>query len=123
MEQKKVILCIDDDQEILDSLRTILETKNYLVKEADTYESAIKEFDNTKPDFVLVDLMMDKIDAGMKIVKNIRELDKKVPVYLLSGVGNQFHSNCDATEVGFNGVFQKPIKPQLLLEVISDKLD
>lgn len=122
MKSKKLILCIDDDQEILDSLRLILEANNYRVADALTSEDGLCAFEKEKPDMVIVDLMMESVDSGMNFVEKIRKNEKKIPIYLLSGVGDQFHNSCDETAVGFDGVFQKPLKPDTLLKIIGNRI-
>ncbi len=53
---KHVVLHIDDDPEFIDSMRLILEKGGYILEEAASSEEGIKQFKETKPDFVIVDL-------------------------------------------------------------------
>ncbi len=119
---KHVILCIDDDQDVLDSLRVVLEGNDYVMVEARSAEEGLKVYKQNSPDFILVDLMMEEVDAGRSLVKELRLLDNKAPVYMLSSVGDSLSSNVDYSELGLNGVFQKPIDFTTLLSTLKAKL-
>lgn len=117
-----VILCIDDDKDYLYSLRMILEAKDYVMEEALSAEEGLRVYKDTDPDFIMVDLMMESIEAGKIFVKELRLLNNNAPVYMLSSVGDALASNIDVTELGLQGVFQKPIEPNTLLKTLEAKL-
>jgi DNA-binding response OmpR family regulator len=119
---KHVVLCIDDDQDFLDTFRLILETSGYIMEEADSAETGLKKYQETQPDLVIVDLMMEEIDSGTSFVKELRLLGNTAPVYLLSSTGDQFFMATDYTELGLDGVFQKPIQPDVLRSTLREKL-
>ena len=119
---KFVILCIDDDKDYLYSLRMILEANDYIMEEALSAEEGVKVYKDTNPDFIMVDLMMESIEAGKTFVKELRLLNNSAPVYMLSSVGDALASNIDVTELGLQGVFQKPIEPNTLLKTLEVKL-
>ena len=121
-EGKHVVLCIDDDKDYLDSLRMILEGNGYVMEEAGTAEEGLKVYKKTNPDFVIVDLMMESIEAGKEFVKELRLLNNQAPVYMLSSVGDALASNIDVSELGLQGVFQKPIGVDTLLSTLKAKL-
>jgi len=119
---KYVILCIDDDKDVLDSLRVILENNGYEMAGAVTAEEGLKVFKQVKPDLIIVDLMMESVDAGKALVKELRLLNNTAPVYMLSSVGDSLASNVDFAELGLTGVFQKPININTLLSTLKLKL-
>lgn len=119
---KFVILYIDDDQDFLDAVRTILESAGYIMVEAQSAEAGLKVYKESKPDFVIVDLMMEEVDAGTTFVKELRAMGNKAPIYMLSSVGDSLSTSTDYTALGLNGVFQKPIDPNTLLSVLKAKL-
>jgi DNA-binding response OmpR family regulator len=121
-EDKYVVLCIDDDKDYLDSLRMILEGNGYIMEEAGSAEEGLKVYKKTNPDFVVVDLMMESIEAGKNFVKELRLLNNQAPVYMLSSVGDALASNIDVSELGLQGVFQKPINVDTLLSTLKAKL-
>ena len=119
---KKKILLIDDDPAILDSIRMILESSGYNVTTAQTSEDGLAEFKKKKPDLVLCDMMMESIDEGIKIVREMKWINKSTPVYLLSSIGSATANNINIEELGFNGMFQKPVDLDNMLAVIEKQL-
>ncbi len=119
---KYVILTIDDDADFLAAMRMVIEGSGYIMAEAKSAEEGLNVYKKTNPDLILVDLMMEEIDSGTSFVKELRLLDNKAPVYLLSAAGDEMADNIDYAQFGFAGVFQKPIKNERLLNVIKAKL-
>jgi DNA-binding response OmpR family regulator len=119
---KFVILAIDDDEDVLYSLRMVVENNGYEMVEAFSAEEGLKAYKKETPDFIIVDLMMESVDAGKNFVKELKLLDNKAPVYMLSSVGDALASNIDYTELGLDGVFQKPIDSNTLLTTLKKKL-
>ncbi|MFW6152034.1 MAG: response regulator transcription factor [Verrucomicrobiota bacterium] len=121
-EGKPVILCVDDDADFLDSMRTIIESNDYIMDTAPSAEQGLRKFKEEKPDLVLVDLMMEEIDSGTNLVKETKLVDKQTPVIMLSSVGDDLTRNVDYSEMGMDGVLQKPVDPEHLLSTIEAKL-
>lgn len=119
---KYVILAIDDDDDVLYSLRMVLENNGYVMVEADSAEEGLKQYKKHNPDFMLVDLMMESIDAGKNFVKELKILKNSAPTYMLSSVGDALSSNINYAELGLDGVFQKPIDTQVLLNTLKKRL-
>jgi len=119
---KFVVLCVDDDQDLLNVLRTTIEANGYLMEEADSAEEGLKAYKKTQPDFILVDLMMESVDAGTTFAKELRVLGNQIPVYMLSSVGDQIAQAIDPAQIGLSGVLQKPINPKTLLGLLAAHL-
>ena len=119
---KHVILYIDDDQDFLTAVRTIVESNGYIMVDAQSAEDGLKAYKESNPDFVIVDLMMEEVDAGTNFVKELKALGNKAPIYMLSSVGDNFSMSTDYSAMGLSGIFQKPISPSTLLSVLKAKL-
>jgi len=119
---KHVVLCVDDDQDFLDSMKTIIESNHYLVDIAASAEEGLQRYKAEKPDLVIVDLMMEEVDSGTNLVKEIKSLGPTPPVYMLSSVGDGLNLSTDYTQLGLAGVLQKPINPQILLATLKARL-
>ena len=117
-----VILCVDDDQDLLDAMRLVLEKNGYSVVEARTGDIGLRKYTECNPDLIIVDLMMEEVDSGTGLVRNLKAEGNTKPVYMLSSVGDNLNVNIDYAELGLSGVFQKPIANQQLLAVIRVKL-
>ncbi len=121
-KNKKLILCIDDDADILNSLTIILENEGYGVNYAQSGEDGLRLFKEVNPDFILVDLMMEQVDAGTKLVKNLKLAGNTAPVYMLSSVGDQLSETVNYEDVGLNGVLSKPVQKDALLSIIKAQI-
>jgi DNA-binding response OmpR family regulator len=119
---KHVILILDDDPDILESLRVVLEANNYHVVTAGSAEEGLRSYKASKPDLLIVDLMMEEIDAGTAFVKEVRALGNTAPIYVLSTVGDNLSMTTDFSALGLSGVLQKPINSDLLLMLLKSKL-
>jgi len=82
----------------------------------------LKVYKDAQPDLVIVDLMMEEVDAGTQFVKEVKAMGHKTPIYMLSSVGDNLSMTTDYTNLGLDGVLQKPIDPQTLLNILKSKL-
>ncbi len=121
-EGKFVILCIDDDPDILDSLRVILESNGYRYIGALTAEEGLRLYQEQSPDLVIVDLMIEEVDSGANFVKGLKLLGGNAPIYLLSSVGDALNVSTSYAELGFTGILQKPVSVRTLLTLLAQKL-
>ncbi|OGV48415.1 MAG: hypothetical protein A2X49_06955 [Lentisphaerae bacterium GWF2_52_8] len=121
-DNKYVILYVDDDQDMLESVRAILEANGYIMEEAQTAELGLKKYKQCQPDLILVDLMMEEVDSGTNFAKELRFLNNNIPVYMLSSVGDSLNQQTSYSALGLAGIFQKPISPEKLLKTLKAKL-
>ncbi|HBG25532.1 MAG: hypothetical protein A2Y10_05240 [Planctomycetes bacterium GWF2_41_51] len=121
-EKKFVILAIDDDPDVLNGLRIILEAGGMEMVEAYSAEEGLRKYKETKPDFILVDLMMEEVDAGLNFVKEMKILNNKAPIYMLSTVGDSLSQNMSYSELGLDGLLQKPVNNKTLLKIIQARI-
>lgn len=119
---KPVILCVDDDADILQTLRLVLEKNGYAMVCACSAEEGLARYAEAQPDLVIVDLMMEQVDAGTLLVQRLKAEGSAVPIFMLSSVGDELNSTVDASELGLSGVFQKPIEPKALLGMLQARL-
>ena len=119
---KHVILYVEDDPDFVASMQTILDANGYEMVHAPTGEEGLKVYKAECPDLVIVDLMMEEVDAGTQFVKEIRLLGNKAPIYMLSSVGDAMAVQTSYDDLGLDGVFQKPVNTDELLTVMKAKL-
>lgn len=119
---KKVILAIDDDADIIEALRLVVEANGYAMIDASTAEEGLKVYKANNPDLIIVDLMMEEIDAGINFIKELRLIGNQAPVYMLTSVGDNLNETINYAELGISGVFQKPVDNNNLLSVLKTKL-
>ncbi|MBS3820692.1 MAG: response regulator [Planctomycetes bacterium] len=121
-DKKHTILCVDDDPDVLEYLRAVLEAEGYNFIRADTAEAGLKTYKQSNPDIVIADLMMESVDAGTQFVKDLKLEGNTAPVFMLSSVGDDLSRQIDPSAIGLAGVFQKPVNKERLLKIISNKL-
>lgn len=90
METKKLLI-IDDDEDILESLKVILESHNFSVNTASDREQGLKQISINKPDLIILDNMMDTDLEGYGMLNEFRKDDslKSIPVIMYSGMAEQ----------------------------------
>ncbi len=119
MADMKKILIIDDDIDFREQARIVLEANNYQVLEAEDGATGLSLIKSQNPDFILLDVMMEEVDAGVKLAENIANLNIKVPVVILSSFANAAAQVFDTSAVPVKAYLQKPLKSDELLAVIK----
>jgi len=80
------ILVIDDEPGIRDLLDTLLRRKGYDVVLAESGQKGLDLFRRERPDVIVLDLKMPGMD-GLSVLQQVRSLDSKKPVIVLTGAG------------------------------------
>ena len=122
-EGKHVVLYVEDDADYQDMVREILEAADFEMVAASSAEEGIRAWDTEKPDLVIVDLMMEEVDAGTSLITDLRARGCDVPIYMLSSVGDDLAMSMDYSALGLAGVFQKPIDGRSLVTILRARLD
>ncbi|MFW6154355.1 MAG: response regulator transcription factor [Planctomycetota bacterium] len=116
------ILCVDDDADVREILRIILDANGYATQLAASAEEGLRLSKQAAPDAVIVDLMMEEIDSGVRFVKDLRAEGSTAPVIMLSSVGDAMNATIDAADLHLDGVLQKPIAEATLISLLRRKL-
>jgi DNA-binding response OmpR family regulator len=119
---KHVILVVDDDPDILETLKVVLESNDYAFVGAGSAEEGLKAYRQHQPDLIIVDLMMEEIDSGTGMVTQLKAEGNTAPVYMLSSVGDDLSLEASYSDLGLSGVFQKPLDHNRLLKILETKL-
>ncbi|TNF46137.1 sigma-54-dependent Fis family transcriptional regulator, partial [bacterium] len=115
-----IVLVVDDEKRVRESVRAILEDEGYSVLEADSGESALNKVAGDRPDAVLLDVWMPGID-GIETLKGIRQQDRDLPVIIMSGHGN-IETAVSATKLGAYDFLEKPLSLDRLNLVLRNAL-
>lgn len=119
---KPVVLCVDDDPDVLETIRILLENLGCTAVCACSAEEGLKKFKSEAPDLVIADMMMEEVDSGSGLARDLKLAGCTVPVYLLSSVGDALRNNTNYADLSFSGVFQKPIKRDVLERTLKKEL-
>ncbi|SRR6266567_2124901 len=114
---KKQILVVDDEPNVLVTYQLILQQQGFAVTAAISSEEARRCIDSVNIDLLLCDLSLEKQESGFDVIEYARKKDAKIPVALLTGYATQ-DANDWASERGIPVLF-KPIDIQHLLETIN----
>ncbi len=109
------ILIVDDEVDILDLLAYNLEKEGFKVERAMDGEMAIEMATSFRPDMILLDIMMPKMD-GIETCRRIREIPGLEGIYVVFLTArSEEYSELAGFEVGGDDYIAKPIKPRVLM--------
>jgi DNA-binding response OmpR family regulator len=82
------ILIIDDDKDLLKSLKAILEGDNYKVSTANDAKTGLNMFNEHKPDLLLLDVMMDSDLEGQRLAHSLKSdsENRDLPILIITGM-------------------------------------
>jgi len=133
--QTKSILVIDDNDDIRGLLSLVLQKEGYEVLEAAGGSEALIKINESKPDLILLDVMMPGLSglevlavmmpglSGLEVLATIRESREKkiseVPVIMITAKSTIDDIDA-AIELGANSYIVKPFRPANLVEKVSE---
>tara|TARA_A100001011_G_C14305169_1_gene842738 strand:+ start:2023 stop:3351 length:1329 start_codon:yes stop_codon:yes gene_type:complete len=118
----KTVLIIDDEIDICNNIKVILEDEGYKADIALNSDDALISLKNVSYNLVILDVWLDnsKYD-GLEILKQIRK-DKDIPVIIISGHGN-IEMAVSAIKDGANEFIEKPFNTERLLLSVSRSIE
>lgn len=118
------ILIVDDDPDIIDAGRLVLEREGYEVAGAPNRADGMKRLEEDKPDLLILDVMMEEPDDGLRMAREIRKTGNTLPIIMLTSVNAAMGLNIDKDgEIVPVDEFQpKPVEPQTLVAKVKKLL-
>jgi DNA-binding response OmpR family regulator len=120
MDNLLKVLIVDDAAEIREILRIHLMSWNYAVVEAGDGGSALVAVNMEKPDLIILDYFMPKMD-GLSVLEKIRDLKNDVPVIMLTTNPEQ-NTAVQCFRKGADDFVAKPFDPDFLEIVVKRTL-
>ncbi|MBI3781912.1 MAG: response regulator, partial [Deltaproteobacteria bacterium] len=108
------ILVVDDQEELRESVRSLLMRDGHRVLTAESGEEALGLFEKNQVHLVLLDYFMPRM-TGDDVVREIRKLDPFVQIILLTGYSGQKPARAMMTELDIQGYHDKADGPEKLL--------
>ena len=117
MAERTKILIIDDDKDIADLVKLVLETADFEVEAASCPESAYDKAKDYRPDAILLDLRMPKVD-GWTIFKQIRDDNSfdAVPIAILTAKSKQVDQMVGLHIMNADAYITKPFGKRELID-------
>ena len=122
MESKKTILVVDDERDLVETIKIRLVAEGFQVIEAFDGFQGLEKVKAQNPDLVLLDVMMPKLN-GYQVCREIKKSDrlKNIPVIMLTSK-TQESDKFWGVEVGADDYLAKPFEFDLLLQSIHRQL-
>ncbi|MDW8327231.1 MAG: response regulator [Anaerolineales bacterium] len=123
MENKKRVVCVEDEPAMIDLIRLILERKGYEVIGANGGREGLDVIQREKPDVVLLDLMMPDMD-GWEVYQKMKahEQTKDIPVIVVTARAQSIDKVLGLHIAKVDDYITKPFGPQDLVESVEKVL-
>ena len=120
MADPKTILIVDDDRELVEGLRTLLEKQGFRIMTASDGHQAKNLIYNQPPDLVILDMMMHRM-GGYPVLEHFRDKPDAPPFIMITANEGSRHK-AYAEYLGVVDYLRKPFAMERLLEAVSKAL-
>lgn len=130
-EKIKKILLVDDDIDLLEQNKVLMESKGFEVVTAESGKEGFEVFNKIQPDAAVVDLIMEEYDSGFILCHKIKKTDhgKNIPVLILTSAtydtGFKFSTETDEEKewIKCDGILNKPVVMDELITKLDNYLE
>lgn len=126
------ILIIDDDRDLVESIRIVLESRKYGVRTAYNGKEGYQRIQEKSPDLIILDVMMATDTEGFSLAYKLRNNPdyKEIPIIMVTGftkkmaeTGPEKFQHIMGENWPVTQLLEKPIDPEELLSVIGGVLE
>jgi CheY-like chemotaxis protein len=125
-KRKRFIMVVDDEENVVELVKRILETDGYQVATASNGDMLRALLTRNKPDLILLDILMPNVDGYTLCSEKKSGRDTKdIPVVMLTGLGYELNKELAilnkelAITSGADGYINKPINSANLLDTVA----
>ncbi len=128
MGGQKRVLIVDDDSDFASAIEKIVVSAGYEVETSGDVDQGMKAIERSRPDVVLLDVMMERFDDGFNMCRDIKQDDRyrDIPIIILTAVtevtGLKFSPETDGDYLQAEALLQKPVSSDVLLDKIKELL-
>jgi len=124
----KTILIVDDDPDFQNAVKTILGNADFKCIQAYSMKEGLDTISVTKPDLVILDVMMEDISAGFRFARELRNQEKQngsstIPILMVTNIRNitgiNFKNQMNAQLLLVDNFLEKPVEPETLIENVK----
>ena len=120
---QKTILVVDDDPDIVLANRLVLESAGYAVEEAESGEACLAKMRASRPDLVLMDVMMANPLDGYYTTQQIADDPhlRGIPILMISSITTSQYAVAFPTDqyLAIREFISKPVEPEVLLRKVK----
>jgi DNA-binding response OmpR family regulator len=117
MADKKLILIVDDDNELSDGIRAVLESHGHKVVQARDGQQGKNLIYQQRPDLVILDMMMPRM-GGYPVLEHFRDKKDAPPIIMITANEGSRHK-AYAEYLGVVDYIRKPFAMERLLEAVN----
>ena len=118
------IYLIDDDPDVTEAGKLVLEKAGHQVSAWNQAAEGIKAIQAAAPDLLVLDIMMQNLDDGIVMARQLKKDGCKFPILMLTSVGRVTGLNfgADSEMLPVEAFIEKPVKPAVLIEQVEKLL-
>ncbi len=123
------ILIIDDDPDIIEAMKVVLENKGYEVRSAQDGAEGMERLKEARPALIILDVMMRTSQEGFELSRELKHNAQyqDIPILMLTAVkqktGLDFKDTAgDTSWLPVEEFLDKPVRPDVLLEKVAELL-
>ena len=115
------ILIVDDDPDIVEAGRLVLEKEGFEVAGASNYAEGLSRVEEYQPDLLILDVMMEEPDDGIRLARALRRQGHTLPILMLTSVNASMglHIDKDDEVVPVQEFQPKPVDPVTLVDKVK----
>ena len=118
---KYKILIVEDNTELLNEWKRVIEDEGYDVDIAENGKVALNLWENNIYDLLLVDLLMGELN-GIELIKIIREKQQYIQIIIITGVGVNHKLYIDAINMNVFKCYLKPVDLDTIVDTVKEAL-
>ncbi len=122
MSAQKTVLLVDDDIDIIESMRTVLEAKGYRVMVARDGNAGLTVAERESPDLIILDMMMPKKSGFLVLEKLKGRPGGLIPTIMITGNEGSRH-RAYAEMLGVHDYIRKPFAMEKLVRAVEQVLE
>ncbi len=114
------ILIIDDDEDIIETVGSLLKFEGYNIDFATTTEQGVEMIKDAPPDLVLLDIMFpDKKTKGFDAAGEIKTINPNLPLFVFTAINREYAFDFSKDDIKADEFINKPVKVDRLVEKIK----
>ncbi len=118
------ILIVDDDPDMVEASRIVLERDGHTVESSSGMETGLQKLADLEPDLLILDVMMEEADDGLRFARQVRRDGNDLPILMLTSVNRALGIEIgkDAEMVPVDEFLEKPLDPAALSAKVKELL-